>query len=178
MLFVKELGVGPIAGPQRGVTALELLLALVATFLLAALGASMYRTYSVRAQIVASMDETGAAKSLIVAAFQSTGVLPANAAAVGIDESAHRLLLGTYLDSLEVHEGRLDLRFGRIAHTAIAGKVLSLTPFETADRKIVWVCGKQEPGVGLQPLGFADGGRRTVQIVTSIEDRYLPRACR
>jgi hypothetical protein len=83
-----------------------------------------------------------------------------------------------YLDALEVHDGRLDLRFGKSADDAITGKVLSLTPFETVDGKVVWICGNEVPGVGLQPLGFADGGPRAEQLATSIEDRYLPSTCR
>jgi hypothetical protein len=163
---------------QCGVSALEVVLAIAATSIVVALGVSMYRTHSIRGEIVASVEEAGAAKTLIVAAFEAKGMLPRNAAATGIDESARRLLLGVYLDALEVHDGRLDLRFGKSADDAITGKVLSLTPFETVDGKVVWICGNEVPGVGLQPLGFADGGPRAEQLATSIEDRYLPSTCR
>jgi hypothetical protein len=85
---------------------------------------------------------------------------------------------GAYVDNIEIVDGRIDLRFGRAADAAIAGQVLSLTPFETADLEVVWVCGSAVPGVGLQPLGFSGGSRQAVQAPTSIEPRYLPPACR
>jgi hypothetical protein len=165
-------------GRQRGVHAIELALATAATAVIATLGVSMHQTHYVRAQVAATVEEAEAARPLIVAAFRSNGALPQDAAAAGIDESAHRLLLGSYLDSLEVHDGRLDLRFGPTAYAAIAGQTLSLTPFETVERSVVWICGKQAPSVGLQPLGFAEGGSRTAQTTTSIENRYLPSSCR
>lgn len=146
--------------------------------MLGVLGLSIHRTYWVRAQIAASLEEAAAAKPLVVAAFRAKGVLPVNAEAAGIDETAHRLLLGAHLDSLEVHDGRLDLRFSQATDGAIAGKTLSITPFEAVDRTVVWICGKQTPTVGLQPLGFAEGGPGTAQTMTAIEDRYLPPSCR
>jgi hypothetical protein len=65
-----------------------------------------------------------------------------------------------------------------ILDSVLAGKILSLTPFETADQNVVWVCGNEFSGVGLNPLGFAAGGPQAEQVVTAIEDRYLPPACR
>jgi pilin len=85
---------------------------------------------------------------------------------------------GAYVDNVEVVDGRIDLRFGRAADSAIAGQVLSLTPFETADLEVVWVCGSAVPDVGLHPLGFSGGFRQAVQAPTSIERRYLPPECR
>jgi type IV pilus assembly protein PilA len=163
---------------QRGFSAIELLLAIAATLVVVALGVSTYRTYSVRAQIATTLDETGAARSLVVAAFEQKGTPPVDSTATGIDKTAEPLLLGTYLDSLRVHNGRIDLLFGDAADSAIAGKMLSLTPFEAADRDVVWICGNDVPGVGLNPLGFAGGGPQAVQAATSIDDRYLPPACR
>ena len=122
--------------------------------------------------------ETEATQRLVVAAFRSNGMPPLDAAATGIDDTAHRFLAGTYVESLEVSNGRIDLRFGSSANPAIVGKTLSLTPFETTDQDVVWICGKEAPGVGLKPLGFAGGALQAQQAATSIEDRYLPAACR
>ena len=74
--------------------------------------------------------------------------------------------------------GRVDVRFGRNADDAIAGRTLSLTPFETADQRVVWLCGNKLPGPGLEPLGFAGGAAEPVQILTLIDVRFLPPSCR
>ena len=164
--------------PQRGFSAIELVLVVAATLIVAAVGASIYLTHSARAQVAMALDEAGAARRLVAAAFELNGMPPADSTAAGIDATAEPLLRGTYVDSLDVVDGRIDLRFGDNADSALAGKVLSLTPFETAARDVVWVCGNEPPGLGLKPLGFAAGGPQAVQVATSIEDRYLPPACR
>jgi hypothetical protein len=163
---------------ERGYSAVELVLLIVATAIVGALGFSVYRTHEARSQITLSISETEPARRLVAAAFKGIGGPPANAAAAGIDETARRILVGTYVDALEIINGRIELRFSRSAASVIAGKSLSLTPFETVDREIVWMCGNEPPGLGLRPLGFADGGAQAFQIVGSIEDRYLPPECR
>ena len=75
-------------------------------------------------------------------------------------------------------DGRIDIIYGGQADSAIAGRRISLTPYETAAPDIVWLCGNEIPEPGLQPLGFAGGGCQARQIPTTIEARYLPPACR
>ena len=151
---------------------------IAATSIVVALGVSMYRTYVVRAQVTASIEEARAIQRLVVRAFEESGVPPLDAAAAGLDEARHEARSGKYVESLEITHGRIDLKFGARAASAIAGKTLSLTPFETVDREIVWVCGNEPPDVGLEPLGFASGATQAIQLATLIEDRYLPRSCR
>jgi type IV pilus assembly protein PilA len=168
----------PLNHRRGGFTAIEFALIVAATSIVAALGVSMYQTYSARAQVATSIDGASATQRLVVAAFEHKGIPPLDTVATGIDNTARSLLLGEYISSFEVYDGRIDLVFGANAHPAIAGKVLSLTPFETADQDVVWICGNQPSGVGLEPLGFAGGARRAVQVPTQIEDRYLPSSCR
>lgn len=164
---------------QRGAfSALELVLVVGATLVVGSLGVSVLQTHHVRAQIGASLHAARAAQDLVAAAFRNQGMPPADLAATGIDDTARAFLVGPYVGSLEVHDGRLDLRFGLAADKAIAGQVLSLMPYETADRQIVWLCGNRSPGVGLEPLGFAGGGPQAKRAATPIEERYLPRECR
>jgi ribosome modulation factor len=154
------------------------LLAAAATLLLATLGVSLYRTHAVRAQIYATLEQARPAQALVVAAFERQGAPPRDAAEAGIDDTVRHLLMGTYVDALRITNGRIDLLFGKAADSAIVGKTLSLTPFETADRQVVWLCGNRRAEAGLNPLGFASGGPQPVQIAVPIDDRYLPLACR
>jgi hypothetical protein len=87
-------------------------------------------------------------------------------------------LLGDYVASVAISDGRIDIRYESGADPVIAGHTLSLTPFETASRDVVWVCGNALPGAGLEPLGFAGGAQRAVQTITTIDPRYLPSECR
>ena len=168
-----------IAGPstQGGVTLLEGILVLGATVLIGAGGAAALRTYLVRAEIEESIAFAKYAQDQVTRTFRRTGWPPADGASAGFssDDLADP---GRYVSEIRIVDGRLDLVFGAEASGALEGRTLSLTPFETADRQVVWICGSKEAGVGLQPLGFASGGPRAEQPPTKIEARYLPRACR
>jgi type IV pilus assembly protein PilA len=151
--------------------------ALAVTAVVAAAAVSAYRTYRVRSEIAHTVELSSSIRSRVAAAFHKTGLPPASLEEAGLAADS-RGALWEYVESVEVVDGRLDIRFGDRASGAIAGRTLSLTPFETAGRDVVWVCGNEPPSAGLAPLGFAAGGRRAVQPVTTIDRRYLPSACR
>ena len=161
----------------RGFTLVELLLVLGATLLVVAMGMSAYRTYTVRAEIAASLASAAGVQGSVAAAFRRAGVPPADRQSAGLSADG-RIEPATVIDSIEVANGRIEIHFGPGADSAIAGRTLSLTPFETADQQIVWICGNKIPSVGLNPLGFAGGARQAVQVLTTIEGRYLPSTCR
>ena len=161
---------------QGGLTTIELVVALAATGLMLALAVSAVGTYAIRAQVAESVALAAPLQYEVAREFRAVGMPPADGRAVG--QPAGGRPGGTYLDNIDIIDGRIELRFGRAAHAAIAGRVLSLTPFETVDRQVVWLCGNDVPGVGLRPLGFWGGSRQAVQAPTTIEARYLPRACR
>ena len=162
---------------HRGFSSAELTIVLAVTVLLLGLGASAYKTYVVRGQITQSLTLAAHAQTQIAASFRRDGEPPADRVSAGLprDGTADR---GAYVDSLDVVDGRIDLRFGSGADPSLAGRTLSLTPFESASRDVLWICGNRIAGVGLHPLGFANGARQAVQVVTRIEPRYLPSSCR
>lgn len=162
---------------QRGFSLPELAVVLAVTALIAGLGASAYRTYVVRGQVSQSLALAARAQRQVAQAFERDGDPPANREAAGLS-GTKRDEQGRYVDSIDVVDGRVDLHFGNDADAAIAGRTLSLTPFESVSRDVFWVCGNRVAGAGLRPLGFANGARQAVQIVTPIEPRYLPPACR
>jgi Tfp pilus assembly protein PilE len=161
----------------RGVTTIELAVALVVTALVGALGFSAYRTHVVRTEIARSVAAAESAERAVELAFERDREPPPDGRSAGMP-SAGPKATGDHVESLQIVDGRIDLLFGVAANPAIAGRTLSLTPFETAAQEIVWVCGNRVPGPGLQPLGFANGSRRSVQVLTNIQPRYLPSNCR
>jgi type IV pilus assembly protein PilA len=160
-----------------GFALLELLAVLAVTTIIGALAVSVYRTYAVRAEIASGIAATLALRDRVAAAFRATGIPPANRPAAGLG-SAPDPAWGDYVAAVDVINGRVEIRFGRDADDAIAGRTLSMTPFETVDQRIVWLCGNKLPDVGLKPLGFAGGATQPVQVLSLIEVRYLPPSCR
>ncbi|HVY66043.1 MAG TPA: pilin [Gammaproteobacteria bacterium] len=162
---------------QAGFSLVELAAVLAVTAIIGALGVSAYRTYAVRAEIAAGIAGTSGARERVGAAFRATGIPPADRQAAGLSPGRDPAW-GETVEDIDIVRGRVDIRFGGAADDAIAGRTLSLTPFETADQRIVWLCGNRLPEPGLNPLGFAGGAPQPVQVLSLIEVRYLPPQCR
>jgi type IV pilus assembly protein PilA len=160
-----------------GFTLLEGLIVVAVTALVGAVGVSAVRTYLARAEIAESLAFAKYAQDEVTRAFRLTGAPPPDGAGAGLSNEGFDTG-GRYLAEIGVTDGRIDLVFGAGASGAVAGRTLSLTPFETADGQVVWICGGRLPGLGLRPLGFAGGSRVAVQPPPTIEPRYLPPACR
>jgi pilin len=116
-------------------------------------------------------------RARVAAAFKTTGIPPADRHAAGLFEPA-TVEDADLVDSIEVADGRIAITFSPRADSAIAGQTLYLTPFETADLDVVWVCGNKAAGLGLKPLGFAAGGPELPRLPTAIDSRFLPPECR
>jgi type IV pilus assembly protein PilA len=161
---------------SAGFTLIELVLAVGITGILIALVVSAYRTHSVRMQVAAGIETAAHWEPSVEHSFRASGQVPANTPEIGPTPNGGSL--GTYVVAIDVVDGRLDITYGKDASPAILGRRLSLTPYETASREILWLCGNAVPGLGLKPLGFADGGRQSVQASATVEARYLPSKCR
>ena len=157
-------------------TYVELIAVVGATSIVVALVLSVYRTYRVRAQVAEGIASAAQLIPPVTEHFQRYREVPAEipvpaASRVGAPGN-------TVVEAIDVVDGRIDVVYGGRADAAIAGRRLSLTPYETADAHVVWICGSRAPGPGLMPLGFAGGGRQAVPIATAIAPRYLTRDCR
>jgi len=155
----------------------ELGAALAATGIVAALAYSTYRTHTVRSEVSEGIALANAVIAGVTESFRRRGEVPATLEAP-LPPAGPAPAGSPFVESVTVVDGRIDVLYGGQADPAIAGRRISLTPFETVDRHVVWICGNEIPGPGLKPLGFAAGGRQAVQIPTTIEARYLSGPCR
>lgn len=153
----------------------ELGVVLVATGLMIGLVMTMYRTHLVRGEVAAGIAAASELIPVVTEYFHRHRAVPAGLDAL---QPLPTLLTANVVESLEVVDGRIDILFGNQADRAIAGRRLSLSPYETVPGGIVWICGNRPPGVGLQPLGFAGGGPRAEHRPTTVEARYLASDCR
>lgn len=159
----------------RGFTVIELALVIAVTTVVGALGYSAWRTHSVREQVAEGVAGANALKESVARSFHDKGEVPTAIEAHVLPAAGHT---GRFVASMTVENGRIDLVYGGEADAAIAGRRLSLTPYETAVPEIVWLCGNEIPGPGLNPLGFSGGGPQTQQVPTTLEARFLPPTCR
>jgi type IV pilus assembly protein PilA len=163
-----------IARRRSALTLAELVAVLAATGVIAALAYSAYRTHTVRKEVGAGLARANELIPGVTEFFRRHGAVPATLE----PPAAHRADVSPLVASATIVDGRIDIVYGEQADPSIAGRRISLTPYETVQGHVVWLCGNETPDVGLQPLGFAGGGRQTVLAPTTIEPHYLPRACR
>lgn len=158
-------------------TALELVAVVATTAIVAAVGYAAYRTYIVRDQVHEGLAAAGEIMPYVDEFFRRRGEVPTQLAELQPHASAPSKA-SAVVEAVTVVDGRIDVRFGARADQSIAGRTISVTPYETADMQIIWVCGNEAPGLGLVPLGFAGGGRQASHVPTTVEDRYLSPECR
>lgn len=144
------------------------------TVIVVVLALSAFRTYSARGEIAATVAAMERVRRTVEQSFRRTGTPPATLAELGAPLPGRPDLL----ESVRVENGRVELTFSHSADPALAGQSLYLTPFETVNREIVWICGNRLPGLGLKPLGFAGGTNLAEPMATRIEPRFLPEMCR
>lgn len=132
----------------------------------------LYETVIISAEVNEGIALADAVKQEIANYYAGSGV-PANNAAVGLPP-----ISGQYVTQVNIANGRIDISYGNNANAAIAGKTLSLTPYQTMPWGTVdWRCGNGRDWGG-QLLGTGMGGLVAAYLPTLIDNRYLPVACR
>ena len=124
----------------------------------------------VREQVVESAKLIDAAKATVADQWTKSASLPADNAAAGLP-SADRMV-GTYVSSVAIESGAVQVTFGNQANANIRGKTLSFRPGVIEDSPLVpvaWVCGNAEPPAPMTVKGLNK---------TDIPARFLPINCR
>ncbi len=163
---------------QAGFTLIELMIVVAILGILASVAMGAYQTYTIRAQVSEGVLMASNAKVTVVEAFQNNGEAPANRVEAGLTANANSTQ-GSYVQSVDVNNGRLEVMFGNRANQTIANQTLYLTPYETPTGAVVWRCGSEPvPNGAVGPMGTSGGGNAASYAATTIDDRYLPATCR
>ena len=157
---------------NSGFTLIELMSVVAIIGILASLAISAYETYTVRTQVTEGINMAGGAKVPIVDAYTNDGIAPASRIEAGMSADPTDTS-GSYVSQVSISNGRVDILYGGPkAHADIVGETLSLTPYVTAGRTVIWRCGNApDPGGNLINGGDA-------HVLPTVENRYLPNSCR
>ena len=161
---------------QKGFTLIELMIVVAIIAILASLAVSAYQTYTVRAQVAEGLSFAAGAKVPVVEAFNNTGIPPADNDTAGMPELP-TTIQGSYVASVSVSNGRIDITFGNDVHADALGDTLSLTPYQSpGGGSFLWRCGYAPAPTGTTEM--TGGGVTTVHQDPTLEERYLPTVCR
>jgi type IV pilus assembly protein PilA len=159
---------------QKGFTLIELMIVVAIIGILAAIAIPAYQDYTIRSQVSEGLTLAGAAKAAVAESFSQTGVPPADRIEAGMSNLATDTN-GKYVSSVGVATGTITITYGNEANAKIQNQTLALTPYETPDASVAWQCGGANA-----PQGAANTlGNGAAQVgTTSVEPKYLPKACR
>jgi type IV pilus assembly protein PilA len=163
-------------GLQAGFTLIELMIVVAIIGILASMAIPAYQSYTIRSQIAEGLQLASAAKAPVVTAFLDDGRAPANRTEAGLSPTATDSS-GSYVSSIEVTNGVLIVMYGNQASAIVNGLTLTLTPYQTADRSVVWRCGSSLAPSGLSALGTGSGSVANY-IAPTVPVQYLPANCR
>ena len=162
---------------RNGFTLIELMIVVAIMGILASLAISSYQTYTIRAQVSEALSMAAGAKTPVIDAFNNSGRPPTDRSAAGMTPTPTDTR-GSYVASVTVVNGRIDVKFGNQAHQAIFDKTLSLTPYMSGSGSFIWRCGLGEEPQGADVSVMRGGGVETAYVEPDIPARYLPKSCK
>jgi len=152
--------------PSAGFTLIELLLVVSIIGVLAAIALPAFNVYTQRAEVAEALVLSVGAKKAVQDYYAFHGRLPRDNRQAGLPVASQ--LQGSYVSSLAIEQGTIQVRFGNRSANDIQDTVLTLLPVINPDRPqriTAWACGYGERVQGMGPNH------------TSIAARYLPASC-
>src|SRR5262249_62373169 len=111
---------------QGGFTLLELMVVIGIVAILALLAIPTYQDKFIRDEIAEALPLADIAKPSVAAQWALLQTFPADNAAAGLPVADK--IVNNFIKSVAVQNGAIHITFGNHAHSAIAGKILTLRP--------------------------------------------------
>lgn len=159
----------PSPRAHLGFTALELMIVVGVIAILAALALPSYQESYIRSEVRDSITLAGFVEQAVSTYYAVHQQLPPDNGSAGLPPADH--IVGTYVDSMTVRSGVIDIEFGNNANRAIKGRHLGLRPAIVPGYPqvpIAWICANANV-----PVNMAAQGTDT----TTLTSPQLPIEC-
>lgn len=153
----------------QGFTLIELMVVVAIIGVLASIALPSYHVYIVRSQVAESMTMVGQLKMAADDYYKHSGQFPASNQTAAIP--APELLIGNYVESVELADGAFHVLFGNKVNAQVAGKTLTIRPIVVSGSPASphsWVCGNSGIPEGMEAVG---------ENRTDVGREFLPPAC-
>ena len=153
-----------------GFTLIEVVVVMAVIAILALMAVPNLTDRTVRQQVAATLEHVQFARQAVADRHALTGTFPADNEEALLPPADR--IVGSFLSSVTVRDGVLDLVFGNGANSKLAGKRLSLRPAAVPDYPqvpVVWICA----GASVPDKMEAHG-----EDTTDVPALYLPPSCR
>ena len=170
---------------QSGFTLVELLITVAIIAILSIIGATVYASFTSKAQASEAMRLVEGVKHAYEVQYAENGKRPpVTLADLGMSSTNPDDFGGRYVDGISNSGGQIIVFFkaAPAVDAPLAGTTLVMTPYETAAGVLQWRCGyapvPQVGGVDLAVAGTAAGAAITGLANTGAPESLLPKACR
>ncbi len=152
-----------------GFSLMEMMIVLAVVALLAFMAVPSLTPKVTRAQIAESLELIKGMKEQIALTYRINKAFPATNKDANIPRP--ELLLGNFVQRIEMEAGAFHITFGNKSHKALKDRVLSIRPLiveGSPESPISWICGQGKEPDGMRAIGVNK---------TSVENQYLPLSC-
>lgn len=154
---------------SKGFTLIELMITVAIIGVLGAVAIPAYQDYVARSQVSEAVLLASGAKPAVIEYYANNGEYPSNNNSVGYSSA-----VGNFVDSLNIQDGNIVVRFNDKANKQLVNKMVVLSPLNPGQEIVI---AKSNFILNLLGINDAVASNESWNCYANIEQKYLPKSC-